>query len=48
MMNEFTTGIRTAFEICQMSLVAPLGSTAPRGVKEQARRGHLTGDGRSL
>lgn len=28
---EFTTGVKTAFELCQMSLLAPIGSNSPEG-----------------
>lgn len=30
-MYEFTTGVKTAFELCQMSLLASIGSTSPEG-----------------
>lgn len=30
-MYEFTTGVKTAFELCQMSLLAPIGSIGPEG-----------------
>ena len=43
MMYEFTTGVKTAFELCQMSLLAPLGSTAPEGQRiGQAKTSHGT------
>lgn len=28
---EFTAGVKTAFELCQMSLLAPIGSIGPEG-----------------
>lgn len=30
-MYEFTRGVKTAFELCQMSLLAPIGSSGPEG-----------------
>lgn len=32
LMYEFTgVGVKTAFELCQMSLLAPIGSAGPQG-----------------
>lgn len=28
---EFTTGVKTVIELCQMSLLAPIGSIGPEG-----------------
>ncbi len=28
---EFTTGVKTVIELCQMTLLAPIGSIGPEG-----------------